>query len=65
MAETKRKKAEIYIENDQLNPQDKEVIFQLDGNTVAVRRGEFVEVPLWIAERAKEIGLISSYKTKE
>lgn len=60
--EKKVVRAEIYIDKDQLNPQDTEVIFQLDGNTVAVRRGDFVVVPLWIAQRAKDIGLISNYK---
>jgi hypothetical protein len=60
--EKKVTKAEIYIDKDQLNPQDTEVLFQLDGETTAVRRGDFVTVPMWIAKRAKEIGLISNYK---
>lgn len=70
MAETTKKvkkepKARIYIAIDPLNPNIKEEYFQLDGKTVAVAKGKFAIVPLWIAERAKEIHLIEDFETVE
>ena len=38
--------------------------FQLDGVTIEVPIGKYVEVPLWVAKRAKEIGLITDYLEK-
>ena len=39
-------------------------IFQRDGETIQVPIGIYVEVPLWLAQRAKEIGLITDYFAK-
>lgn len=59
----KEKRAMIYISEDQMN-KDKEQFkfYQLDGVTVQVAIGMMAEVPLWVAEIAKEIGDIKDYK---
>ena len=52
----------INIPEDPTN-KDKEQfkIFQKDGHTVQVPIGMFVDVPEWVAVRAKEIGYINDY----
>ena len=40
-------------------------VYQRDGVTVRVAVGIFQEVPLWVAERAQEIGDIEGYKIIE
>ena len=53
---TKEKKAIIYISADPLNSSKEQFKFyQRDGFTVQVAIGKMAEVPLWVAERAKEI----------
>lgn len=36
-------------------------VYQLDGNTVQVPIGIQVEVPEWVAKRAKEVGDVADY----
>lgn len=57
------KKAMIVIPVDPLN-EDKEQykLYQKDGVTVQVAIGLMAEVPLWVAEIAKDIGDIKDYK---
>ena len=59
------KMAKVYIPMDILNTNDKEIYMQRDGVTIAIKRGEFVPVPLWAAERLKEIGDITDYEVVE
>lgn len=55
-------KVKIQIETDSLNAEKEQYkVFQLNGETIEVPIGILVEVPLWVAERAKEIGLIKNY----
>ena len=56
----------ILIPEDMQN-KDKEQykIYQLDGVTKQVPVGKLVEVPEWLAKRAKEIGDISDYFVSE
>lgn len=58
-----QKKAIIVISVDELN-KDKEQfkIYQRDGETIQVAIGKVATVPLWVAERAKEIGDIEDYQ---
>lgn len=50
------KQVKIYIPIDSLNKEvDQFDIFQRDGETVRVPKGKLAVVPLWVAERAKEI----------
>lgn len=59
----KEKKAIIVIPVDPLNEGLEQFKFyQRDGQTVQVAIGLVAEVPLWVAERAKEIGDIKDYK---
>lgn len=62
---SKEKRAIINIPADPLN-KDKEQFkfYQRDGFTVQVAIGKMAEVPLWVAERAKEIGDIDDYMLK-
>lgn len=39
--------------------------FQKDGETIEVPIDRFVDVPEWVAIRAKEIGLITDFVIKE
>lgn len=39
--------------------------FQLNGETIEVPIGKFVDVPYWVAKRAKEIGLISDIQIRD
>lgn len=56
------KKARIYIPVDQLNKAHEQFkIFQVDGTTYKIGIGKMASVPLTVAERAKEIGLIDDY----
>ena len=56
------KKARIYIPVDQLNKSHEQFkIFQVDGITYKIGIGKMATVPLAVAERAKEIGLIDDY----
>lgn len=59
-------RARIYIGEDVLNG-DKEQfkLYQLDGVTVQVAIGKFAVVPLWVAQRAKEIGDIKDFEIVE
>lgn len=59
----KENKAIICIPVDPLN-KDKEQFkfYQRDGVTVQVAIGLMATVPLWVAERAKEIGDILDYQ---
>jgi len=56
------KQFKIFIPEDTAN-KDKEQykIFQRDGYTIEVPIGKFVDVPEWVAVRAKKIGLIEDY----
>lgn len=55
--------ATILIPEDTANPgKEQTVLFQQDGVNIQVKRGVFAEVPLWVAERAKEIGEITDYR---
>jgi len=59
----KEKRAEIVISTDPLNENVEQFkIYQRDGETVQVAIGYMANVPLWVAERAKEIGDIKTYK---
>lgn len=59
----KEKRAMIYIAEDPMNKEKEQFKFyQLDGVTVQVAIGLMAEVPLWVAEIAKEIGDIKDYK---
>jgi len=52
----------IIIPEDPINKgKEQYKYFQLDGETIQVPIGIAVEVPEWVAKRAKEIGLISDY----
>ena len=57
------KQAIILIPEDPIN-KDKEQFktFQKNGVTWEVAIGKMAKVPLWVAERAKEIGTISDYQ---
>lgn len=62
---SKEKRAIIYISADHLNSNKEQFKFyQQDGLTIQVAIGKMAEVPLWVAERAKEIGDISDYSIK-
>lgn len=63
MKNTTEKKAIIYIAEDPLNAGKEQFkLYQRDGVTFQVAIGMMAEVPLWVAERAKEIGDIKDYK---
>ena len=58
----KEKKCKILIQEDPNNKGKEQFkIFQRNGETIQVPIGMFVEVPEWLAVRAKEIGVISDY----
>ena len=61
------KKCIINIPVDQMNKDAGEQfkLYQRDGVTIEVPIGMNVEVPMWLAERAKEIGDITDYFVKE
>lgn len=52
------KKTTIYIPFDENNPTFKYVPFQQDGVEYYVERGMAQEVPLWVAECARQAGYI-------
>ena len=55
----------ILIQEDSANKgKEQYKYFQRDGQTVQVPIGKFVEVPEWVAVRAKEIGLVDDYLVK-
>lgn len=55
----------ILIQEDPVNRGKEQFkVFQKDGKTIEVPMGRFVDVPEWVAVRAKEIGLISDYMVK-
>lgn len=61
------KKATIFIApdgNEENAKKEQYKIFQRDGETIQVPIGKYVEVPLWVAVRAKEIGLITDFLAK-
>lgn len=63
MSNEKEKKAIIVIPVDPLNEGLEQFkYYQRDGVTVQVAIGLVATVPLWVAERAKEIGDIKDYK---
>lgn len=56
------KKCKILIPEDPFNKgKEQYKDFQLDGTTVQVPIGMYVDVPEWVAKKAKEIGLIADY----
>ena len=56
------KKCKILIPEDPVNKgKEQYKIFQRNGVTVQVPIGMYVDVPDWVAIRAKEIGVISDY----
>lgn len=56
-------KATISISEDANNKGNEQFKFyQKDGETVQVAIGKIVEVPLWVAKRALEIGDITDYQ---
>ena len=58
------KKCKILIPEDQNNKgKEQYKTFQHNGVTLDVPIGMYVEVPEWLAVRAKEIGLIDDYLT--
>lgn len=58
----KEKTAKIIIPEDPSNRgKEQYKYFQRDGVTVQVPIGKAVDVPEWVAVRAKEIGLISDF----
>ena len=60
------KKARIYIGEDVLNGSLEQFkLYQQDGTTVQVAIGKMAVVPLWVAERAKEIGDIKDFEIVE
>lgn len=68
MAKAKVKMALIQIipdSNEDNAKNDQFHYYQKDGETVRVAVGEFQTVPIWVAERAKEIGEIKNYKIVE
>lgn len=68
MAKAKTKVYTIYIAADPNEKNAKKIQyerFQKDGQTVEVPIGKFVDVPDWVAIRAKEIGLIPDYQVRE
>ena len=59
----KGKQAIIVIPIDPLNKDNEQFRdYQRDGLTVRVAIGMIATVPLWVAERAKEIGDIQDFK---
>ena len=57
-----KKVYKILIPEDVLNKGKEQYhTFQRDGRTVLVPIGKAVQVPEWVAIRAKEIGLIEDY----
>ena len=65
MKNNKELRAKMYIGEDTFSNNAKLEQFkyyQLNGNTVRVAIGRMVEVPLWVAERAKEIGDIKDFE---
>ena len=62
MGKAKEKMCKILIPEDPINAgKEQYKIFQRDGRTIEVAIGRFVDVPEWLAIRAKEIGLIKEY----
>jgi len=58
----KEKKFKILIPEDPANKgKEQYKQFQRDGQTIQVPIGMYVEVPEWLAVRAKEIGLVQDY----
>ena len=56
------KKCKILIPEDPNNRgKEQYKVFQRDGKTIQVAIGMYVDVPEWLAVRAKEIGLITDY----
>lgn len=56
------KKCKILIPDDPVNKGKEQFkIFQQNGVTISVPLGMYVDVPEWVAVRAKEIGVISDY----
>ena len=65
MAEEKKATIMIPKDGDEDNAKKEQYkIFQRDGVTIQVPIGRYVDVPLWVAVRAKEIGLITDYLAK-
>ena len=65
MAEEKKATIMIARDGNEDNAKKEQYkYFQKDGQTIEVPIGKYVEVPLWVAIRAKEIGLITDYLAK-
>lgn len=58
----KEQTAKILIPEDAANRgKEQTMLFQKDGVNIEVKIGVFADVPLWVAKRAKEIGVITDY----
>lgn len=57
-----KKKCKLLIPEDPFNKgKEQYKVFQLNGETVQVPIGMYVDVPEWVAKKAKEIGLVADY----